>query len=594
MKLKPQKIKKEKPVREKGLLKYLLKYLLRYKKELVGALIMTVIFAAASLITPILVGSAIDYIVYKNVDFDGVIRQIIFILACVLAGFTFGYLSQLFINRISFSLVRDLRYNAFRKLNSVPLSVIDTKSHGDLMSRIVNDTDAVSDGLIQGFTHIFSGVVTIAGTIGIMFSIYWKIALVVTVLTPLSIFVSYFIAKMAHKSFKEQSFLRGSLSGLSEELMTNQLLVKSFGYEERAEQRFDAINDRLRTAGEKAMFHSSISNPVTRFINGIVYAAVTVIGAITVMTNPAALTVGVLSMFLSYANQYSKPFNEITGVIAELQSSMASLQRLKNHIEERDEPSDAHLKDLAKSDGNIDIENVEFYYTESRPLIRNFYLKVRPGQRIAIVGPTGCGKTTLINLLMRFYDVRSGTVSVSGVDTQTVTRKSLRSQFGMVLQDTWLFKGTIAENIAYGKEDAEPDEIMEAAKKAHIHNFIMRQEKGYDTVISGSTSQLSEGQKQLLCISRIMLTNPPMLILDEATSNIDTRTEKRIQRSFKEMMKGKTSFIIAHRLSTIEDADLILVMNNGNVIESGSHTELLEKGGFYSYLYNSQFAGNAE
>lgn len=481
-----------------------------------------------------------------------------------------------------------------QKLNIVPLSYIDSNSHGDLMSRVGNDVDQISDGLIQGFSQLFGGIVTIVGTLVFMLTYNWLIAVIVVVLTPISLFVAYFIAKGCHDTFAKQAEKRGELSGLVTEMTSNQRIVKLFGYEKRAEERFAVINRELKISGQNAAFFSALVNPCTRFVNNVIYAVVCILGAWLVIRGQGilgmgAFTVGGLSCVLSYAIQYTKPFNEITGVVTELQTATAAADRVFNLLETENQSSDEGFPDLENVKGNIEIDNVYFSYVKSNPLIQGFSLSVKNGKRVAIVGPTGCGKTTLINLLMRFYDPDSGTISVDGKNVKEVTRRSLRLNYGMVLQDTWLKHGTVRENIAYGRPDATDEEIIAAARAAHIHNFIMHLENGYDTVLGDDGGNVSQGQKQLLCIARVMLTHPPMLILDEATSSIDTRTELKIQQAFEMLMKGKTSFIVAHRLSTIKNADLILVMNKGNVIEKGTHDELIEKHGFYYNLYNSQF-----
>lgn len=576
-------------------IKKLLKYAKPYIPTIISALVCSLIQIAATLTAPVVIGNTIDFIIGEgNVDF-GIILQNAGILGGLIgAAVLFQYISTLLINKASYSAVKDLRETAFSKLNSVPLSVIDTNSHGDLMSRVGTDIDQISDGLIQGFSQLFSGVVTIVGTLAFMLSYNWLIAVIVVLLTPLSLFVAYFIAKGCHKMFAEQAKKRGELSGLSTEMLTNQKIVKLFAYEKRAEERFGVINGELKIAGQNAAFYSAMVNPCTRFVNNVVYVVVCILGAYLVIRGNgvlgmSAFTVGGLSCCLSYANQYTKPFNEITGVVTELQTATAAATRVFDLLETPDQPSDDRLPDLTDVNGNIEIKDVYFSYVKENPLIQGFSLSVKSGQKIAIVGPTGCGKTTLINLLMRFYDVDSGEIAVEGENINEVTRKSLRESYGMVLQETWLKKGTIRENIAYGKPDATEEEIIEAAKSARVHNFIMKTEKGYDTELGEDGGNISQGQKQLLCIARIMLNTPPMLILDEATSSIDTRTEIKIQQAFGNLMKGKTSFIVAHRLSTIKNADVILVMNKGNVIEKGRHEELLEKGGFYANLYNSQF-----
>ena len=576
-------------------IKKLLKYAKPYIPTIILALVCSLIQIAATLTAPVVIGNTIDFIIGEgNVDFGTILQNAGILGGLIGAAVLFQYISTLLINKASYSAVKDLRETAFSKLNSVPLSVIDTNSHGDLMSRVGTDIDQISDGLIQGFSQLFSGVVTIVGTLAFMLSYNWLIAVIVVLLTPLSLFVAYFIAKGCHKMFAEQAKKRGELSGLSTEMLTNQKIVKLFAYDKRAEERFGVINGELKIAGQNAAFYSAMVNPCTRFVNNVVYVVVCILGAYLVIRGNgvlgmSAFTVGGLSCCLSYANQYTKPFNEITGVVTELQTATAAATRVFDLLETPDQPSDDHLPDLTNVNGNIEIKDVYFSYVKENPLIQGFSLSVKSGQKIAIVGPTGCGKTTLINLLMRFYDVDSGEIAVEGENINEVTRKSLRESYGMVLQETWLKKGTIRENIAYGKPDATEEEIIAAAKAARVHNFIMKTEKGYDTELGEDGGNISQGQRQLLCIARIMLNTPPMLILDEATSSIDTRTEIKIQQAFENLMKGKTSFIVAHRLSTIKNADVILVMNKGNVIEKGRHEELLEKGGFYANLYNSQF-----
>ena len=578
-----------------GAIKKLMKFARPYIPYIVLALLFSAIQIAATLLAPVIIGNTVDYIIGKdNVDFGVIFKNAGILGGLIVAAFLFQYLSNLCINFASFRTIRDLRRNAYAKLNDVPLSYIDSNSHGDLMSRVGNDIDQISDGLIQGFSQLFSGIVTIIGTLAFMIWYNWLIALIVVVLTPLSLFVAYFIAKGCHNMFALQAQKRGELSGLVTEMLSNQRIVKLFGYEKRAESRFAVINGDLKVCGQNAAFYSSLVNPCTRFVNSVVYVAVCALGAYLVIKGNiipgmSAFSVGALSCVLSYANQYTKPFNEITGVVTELQTATAAANRVFELLEAPDQSSDEGFENLTDVKGNIKIDNVYFSYVKDVPLIQGFSLDVASGQRIAIVGPTGCGKTTLINLLMRFYDPDSGTISVEGKDITKVTRRSLRLNYGMVLQDTWLKKGTVRENIAYGKPDATDEEIVQAAKAAHIHNFIMRLENGYDTVLGDDGGNISQGQKQLLCIARVMLTHPPMLILDEATSSIDTRTEIKIQQAFEALMKNKTSFIVAHRLSTIKNADLILVMNKGNVIEKGTHDQLLEKGGFYANLYNSQF-----
>lgn len=575
---------------KKGAIKLVFRYMRPYYPLIILALVFSIIQIAATLYAPVIIGKAIDYIIgANNVDLDKVLHYAYILMILIALVMIFQWLSSLCTNKASMNTVRDLRCAAFNKLNRVPLSYVDNHSHGDLLSRVTGDADLISDGLIQGFTQLFSGIVTVAGTIVFMLRLNVTVTLVVVLITPVSICVAYFIARATHNMFKLQQAKRGELSGLSEEALSGVAVIKAFNRSDAVEKAFDEVNEDLRKVGVKAMFYSALTNPGTRFVNGIVYAAVAVIGALTVIKNPAALSVGMLSCFLSYAHQYTKPFNEITGVITELQTAAAASGRIKELLDEKEEPSDVSLPALKNCDGNLKIEHLDFAYNPERPLIQGLNLSVLPGKRVAIVGPTGCGKTTLINLLMRFYDPQKGRILLSDTPINEITRESLRSAYGMVLQDSWLFKGTVAENIAYGKPNATREEIVNAAKRAHIHSFIEKLKDGYDTVIDDEGSSISTGEKQLLCIARIMLTQPPMLILDEATSNIDTRTEIKIQSAFAEMMKGRTSFVIAHRLSTIVDADMILVMRDGNVIEQGTHSQLLASGGFYSKLYNSQF-----
>lgn len=586
-------IKNKKEKRGAGAIGMLIRYARPYLPAVLLALICSLIQIAATLAAPVIIGNTVDYIIGEgDVNFEVILKNAGILGALVVTVMIFQYLSTLLINFASFRTIRDLRRYAFRKLNNLPLSYIDSSSRGDLMSRVGSDIDQISDGLIQGFSQFFSGIVTIVGTLAFMLTYNWLIAVVVVLLTPLSLFVAYFIAKGCHNMFAMQAKYRGVLSGFVTEMLTGQRVVKLFGYEKRAEERFGKINSELKTWGQNAAFYSAMVNPCTRFVNNVVYVVVCMIGAVLVIRGhgaEGALTVGGLSCCLSYATQYTKPFNEITGVVTELQTATAAAARVFDLLEAPDQPSDAHLPELSDVNGNISIENVYFSYVKDRPLIEGFSLEAASGERIAIVGPTGCGKTTLINLLMRFYDVDSGRIKIDGQDISGVTRASLRKNYGMVLQDTWLRRGTVRENIAYGRPDATDEEVIAAAKAARIHDFIMKLENGYDTVLGDDGGNISQGQKQLLCIARIMLTHPPMLILDEATSSIDTRTEIMIQQAFDRLMQGKTSFIVAHRLSTIKNADVILVMNKGNIIEKGTHRELLEKGGFYANLYNSQF-----
>ena len=573
-----------------GLLKRLLSFTKPHLFYLLLALIFAVINVCLTLYAPVLAGRAIDKVIGKGaVDFIP-LKQFLVLFAAVTAGASVTqWLMGLCTNKIAYLTVRDIREKAFAKLQDVPLKFIDSVPYGDLLSRIIVDAEQIADGLLMGFTQLFTGLITIFGTIGFMLAINVKITLLVVFITPLSLLVANFIARRSFKFFKIQSETRGEMTALIEETIGNMKLVKAFGYEGEASARFEEINARLKKCGVRALFFSSMTNPCTRFVNGVVYTLVGIVGALTAVAG--ALTVGQLSCFLSYANQYTKPFNEISGVIAELQSALASAKRLFDVIDatpQTSDPADAVI--LGKADGSVDVKNVSFSYVPDVKLIENLNLSVQTGQKIAIVGTTGCGKTTLINLLMRFYDVNKGEIVVSGHNVQNITRDSLRSSFGMVLQDTWLKAGTVRENIAYGKPNASDYEIVSAAVAAHADSFIKRLPKGYDTEITEDGGNISQGQKQLLCIARAMLSLPSMLILDEATSSIDTRTEARIQKAFDTMMQGRTSFIVAHRLSTIRRADLILVMDSGRIIEQGKHEELLAKKGFYANLYNSQFA----
>lgn len=565
--------------------------MLRYTHSLLpylaGAVVCAAVSVILSLYVPIIIGKAVDCIIgTEDVDFAGIWKYSMLLAATVVGSGVFGWILNLFTNRLTFGAVRSMRMDAFNKLNSVPISYIDSHAHGDLITRVVGDIDTVSDGLLQGFTQLFSGLVTIIGTLIFMFSVNIVIGAVVVVVTPLSLVVASVITRACHRMFSEQSRVRGKLNGVVEEMLGNQKTVKAMMYEENSFEKFDGINVELLDCGFKAQFYSALVNPCTRFVNGLVYALVGVTGALSAISG--RISVGQLSCLLSYANQYTKPFNEISGVIAEFQSALASADRVFDLL---DSPSETENREntLPQVNGALDFRNVAFSYTPERELIKNLNLTVRSGQRVAIVGPTGCGKTTLINLLMRFYDVTDGIISLENTDIRTVGRDELRRNYGMVLQESWLFNGTVRENIAYGRPDATEQEIVHTAKMAYADSFIERLPQGYDTVISESGDNISSGQKQLLCIARILLLQPPMLILDEATSNIDTLTEQRIKKAFEYLMKGRTSFIVAHRLSTIRNADLILVMNNGSVIEQGNHDQLIAKNGFYTKLYNSQF-----
>ncbi len=571
------------------LLKRILTFTKPYWLYLAGAVVSALLSVSMVLYAPILIGKGIDQIVAPGkVAFDQLLPILGELIVVALLGALFQWLMTLCTNMVTYKTVRDLRVCVFNKLEEIPLSKIDSRSHGDIISRIINDIDSISDGLLQGFSQLFTGIITIVITLGYMLAINFKVGLVVVVITPLSLFVASFIAKHSFSMFRRQSAIKGQLSGCIEELVGNQKVVKAFCYEERAQKEFDRINHELYDAGVKAQFYSSLTNPCTRFVNSVVYAAVALVGALSCIGG--GFTVGALSSFLTYANQYTKPFNEISGVVTELQTALASAKRVFAVMDEPAEtPDDPDAAHPSRTEGRVEIDHVSFSYHKEHPLIQNFNLKVQPGQRIALVGPTGCGKTTMINLLMRFYDTDEGEIRVDGVPSQKIARDALRSLYGMVLQDTWMFKGSVRDNIAYGKPDATDEEVVAAAKAAFAHSFIMRLPQGYDTILSEDGGNISQGQKQLLCIARAMLTKPSILILDEATSSIDTRTEVKIQKAFAEMMKGHTSFVVAHRLSTIREADCILVMRDGKVIEQGTHAELLEKNGFYHELYYSQF-----
>ena len=581
-------------MKKKGITMRLFGYTKPFAYLLIPAFLSAVISVLLSLYVPILVGRGIDYIIGKNnVDFPMIKKYVITIFITVILSSVFNWIMSFCTYKITYRAVSDMRKELYAKFNRLPLGYIDSTPHGDLIGRMSADIELISDGMLQCFSQFLTGIVTIVGTIVFMLRINVRVALIVVLITPLSLFAAAFITKLCRDKFKEQSAIRGELTGCAEELIGGQKVVKAFAYESRANEKFSEINGRLYKCGVLAQFFSALTNPTTRFVNGIVYAAAGVFGAISVISGAAgSMSVGQIATFLSYANQYTKPFNEITGVITELQSAIASAGRVFAVLDEQEEIPEKVPAEPANADGRVKMENVSFSYKPEQKLLENVNLNIKSGQRIAIVGPTGCGKTTLINLLMRFYDVREGAIKIGGTDIRDMKRRELRSSFGMVLQDTWIFTGTVRENIAYGRPDATDEEILAAAKLCHCHSFIRRLPKGYDTVVSEDSGTLSQGQKQLLCIARIALTDPPMLILDEATSSIDTRTELKIQSAFAKLMKGKTSFIIAHRLSTIKDADVILVMKDGNIIEQGDHDSLLTKNGFYASLYNSQFQIN--
>lgn len=592
---KPKTAGSKKNTAQKGTLKKVLKYVQRHGFFMVLSILFAAITVALTLYTPILIGDAIDLIVGKGqVDFAGIAA--ILIKTGIIIGITalIQWLMNTINNRITYHVVRDIRNEAFRKIEILPLSYIDAHPYGDIVNRVIADADQFADGLLMGFTQLFTGIVTILGTLFFLFSISWKIAIVVVIVTPLSLFIARFIANRTYRMFRVQSETRGQQTAFIDEMIGNQKVVQAFSHEGEALEEFNRINDRLADCSLRATFYSSLTNPCTRFVNSVVYAGVALAGALICIATAGAVnpfTIGQLSACLSYANQYTKPFNEISGVVTELQNALACASRLFELIEEEPQiPEPADAVELADVKGSVELNDVSFSYVPDRKLIKGLNLSVKPGQRIAIVGPTGCGKTTIINLLMRFYDVNSGSITVEGTDIRNASRNSLRSSYGMVLQETWLRSGTIRDNIVMGKPDATDEEIIAAAKASHAHSFIKRLPQGYDTVITEDGGSLSQGQKQLLCITRVMLCLPPMLILDEATSSIDTRTEIKIQDSFAKMMNGRTSFIVAHRLSTIREADVILVMKDGHIIEQGNHEELLAKNGFYANLYNSQFA----
>lgn len=572
------------------ILKKVLKYIKKYNIYMILSIIAALVTVISTLYLPILTGDAVDMIIGKgNVNFEGIKDLIIKMLIVIAVTAISQWIMNVSNNKMAYSIIQDMRNKAFERLQILPLKYIDGHPHGDVVSRVVADVDQFSEGLLMGFTQLFTGIITIVGTLIFMFSINVKIALVVVIITPVSLFVASFIAKKTYNMFKLQSETRGEQTAFIDEIVGNQKVVQAFSREDESIETFDEINNRLEKCSLKAIFFSSLTNPSTRFVNSLVYTGVGLTGALAAMRG--VMSVGQLTVFLSYANQYTKPFNEISGVITELQNALACAGRVFELIEEESQiPDSEEAVILDNVEGRIKLTDVCFSYVPDKKLIENFNLTVEPGQRVAIVGPTGCGKTTLINLLMRFYDVNSGSIEIDGNDIKNVTRASLRTNFGMVLQETWLKAGTIRDNICMGKPDATDEEMINAAKAAHAHGFIKRLSNGYDTVIGEDGGSLSQGQKQLLCIARIMLSLPPMLILDEATSSIDTRTEIKIQQAFARMMKGRTSFIVAHRLSTIKESDIILVMKDGNVIEQGNHEELLAEGGFYCNLYNSQFA----
>lgn len=577
-------------MKQKEIIIKVLRYIKGYRWYLIFSVILAIVTVALTLYIPVLVGNAIDCIIdMGNVDFEKIMPIILKIIIAATCTALAQWVMSMCNNKITYHVSRDIRNETIEKIERLPLNYLDTHPSGDTVSRVIADVDQFSDGLLMGFTQLFTGIITIVGTLGFMLSVNYIITLVVVLVTPLSLFVSRFIASKTYILFKKQSEIRGAQTSFIEEMVQNQKVVQAYNHEEKNQQKFDEINDRLSESSLKAIFFSSITNPGTRFVNNIVYAGVALVGALMAITGN--LTVGSLTCFLSYANQYTKPFNEISGVVTELQNAIACAGRVFELIEETSETADnKNAVELDRVSGEVQLENVCFSYNAERKLIENLNLAVKSGQRVAIVGPTGCGKTTLINLLMRFYDTVSGDIKVDGYEIKNITRKSLRKNYGMVLQETWLKAGTIKENIMMGNPQATDSEIIEAAKKSHAHSFIKRLPQGYDTFIGEDDGGLSQGQKQLLCITRIMLCLPPMLILDEATSSIDTRTELKIQEVFNKMMQGRTSFIVAHRLSTVKNADVLLVMKDGNIIEQGTHNELIKKGGFYSKLYNSQFS----
>ena len=573
---------------DKKTIKRLLTYCQPYRLILIGILVLSFLSVCLSLITPVLLGWAIDLLIGINqVDFNALLKQLMIIVLVIVAGALVQWILGQLTNKITYSITNDLRDRVFEKIHLLPLKYIDSHPHGDIMGRVINDIDLIGTGLLQSFTSLFTGIATIIGTIIIMCLINISIAAVVIILTPLSLLVASLIVKRTHIFFKEQLELRGEMNGYIEEMIGNQRIIKAFNYEKTNEERFKEINQRMHISGVKSQFYGALINPTTRFVNSLVYGAVGVFGAISVLNGP--FSVGLLSSFLTYANQYTKPFNEISSVMTEMQTALAASQRVFSLLDEAIETPVTDPQVINSVQGNVTLKNVSFSYDPNVTLIENLNLEAKPGQTIAIVGKTGCGKTTLINLLMRFYDLNSGSISIDGINTIDMERDYFRRLYGMVLQESWIFKGSIKANITYGKNDATDDEIIAAAKKARVHKFIMNLPDGYDTLIDENGGNLSQGQKQLICIARIMLTKPPMLILDEATSSIDTRTELQIQEAFDTMMEGRTTFIVAHRLSTIKNADIILVMDKGRILEQGTHQELLRKKGYYYNLYNSQF-----
>lgn len=569
-------------------IKRLIAYCKPYRFTLISIFVLSAVSVLLTLITPVLFGQAIDLLIGKNnVNFEELfMKSLLIVIIIILTVFVQWILGQL-TNKVTYNITNILRDSLFKKIHVLPLKYIDSHLHGDIINRVINDIDLIGTGLLQSFTSLFTGIATIIGTILIMCLINLSIAVVVIVLTPLSLLVASLIVKRTHIYFKEQLDIRSEMNAYIEEMIGNQKLIKAFNYEEENEDKFIEINQRMHASGVKSQFYGALINPTTRIVNNLVYAAVGVFGAINVIAGH--FTVGLLSSFLTYANQYTKPFNDISSVMTEMQTALAASQRVFEFLDEKEEIQNNKIEEVNAVEGNVELENICFRYNENIPLIENFNLKVRPGQTVAIVGKTGCGKTTLINLLMRFYDQNKGKIKIDGIDTLQMDRNSLRKMYGMVLQETWIFKGTIKENIAYGKSDASDEEIIAAAKKARAHKFIVNLPDSYDTLIDENGGNLSEGQKQLICIARIMLTKPPMLILDEATSSIDTRTELQIQEAFDAMMEGRTTFIVAHRLSTIKNADMILVMDKGKILEQGNHQELIAKKGYYFNLYNSQF-----